>query len=287
MDRWKLWKTVLASWGFTLMGVFNIAVLLAIATFLAMRVIGPNAIVAVLMPSLALMIAIFFGGEAIVNTIYNARTPHPEHDERAIRVMSAVSKQAGMWVRPRLWILSLGGVPNAMAYGPGLPFLAAVGVTRELVDMLKDDELAAVIGHELAHIRCRDTGIMGVIGFILGAIDKLRGALLSRNSLLMQSSVAFVLAYAIYGIGRLAFAISRFAISQERELAADALGSWYVGSPDPLIRALRKLHARRPQKDEEKAVFADLMTAHPGLEERIASLTQLRINRKKEITHGV
>lgn len=278
IDTKKLWLTLLASWGFTLMGLFNIIVLCVLATMLAARFSGAVAIELILMPSFAFMILMFMLGEVVVNFLFGAESPDPVKDARVIRALARVKKKARLWVKPRLWILSIGGVPNAMAYGPGIPFLAAIGVSRELVDMLTDDELEAVLAHEVGHIKCRDTGILSVISLLIGIIDKLRGALQTRTSLLAQSPILLVVGWVIYAIGRVAFYISRFSISQERELAADALSASYMGSVEPLIRGLSKLHdhSGKSHADEsDKPIFHDLMVSHPGLEERIASLRML------------
>jgi heat shock protein HtpX len=224
-------------------------------------------------------------GEVLVNFMFNAHKPHPEHDARFIASMRRVTKKTRMWVAPRAWVISIGGVPNAMAYGPGIPGLCAVGVSRELVDMLTDEELDGVIAHEFGHIRCRDTGILAVIGLILSFIDRLRKLLTSPGSLIARSPALYVAGWAVYFIGRAAFYISRFSISQEREIAADALAASYIGNVRPLIGALTKLHAHaksRAHVEDEKPLLHDLMVAHPGLEERVESLKSL-MNTQKEV----
>lgn len=285
LDRWKLRKTLLVSWGFTLMGLFNIVILLVLASMLAIRVAGPLAFVAILMPALALMTATFLLGEVVVNLLFGAETPDPIHDRRFLESMARVKKKSRMWIQPRAWIVPI-GQPNAMAYGPGLPGLCAVGISRELVELLDDDELDGVVGHEFAHIKCRDTGILAVIGLVLSMFDKLRGLLNNRNSLVTQSPITLVIGWIIYGIGRAAFYISRFSISQEREIAADALSAHYNDDPKPLISALRKLHATRGSSNSsDKPALHDLMVAHPGLEERIASLEDLEVKHVRLIKH--
>jgi heat shock protein HtpX len=281
------------SWGFTLMGVFNIIVLCVVASFLAMRVIGPESFVVILMPTFAFMLLVFMGSEILVNVIFDASVPDPVDDRRFIEAVAKVRRKSRMWIKPRARVLFIMGKPNAMAYGPPIPGLAAVGVSRELVDMVDDNELEGIIAHEFAHIKCRDTGILIIIGLILSLIDKMRGLLRARNTTLLQSPIGFAMVWVIYAIGRVATYISRFSISQERELAADALGASYVGSPRPLISGLRKLHAwsESQPKDEEgvrlqpKPMFEDLMVSHPGLEERIASLEAIELD--LETTEGV
>lgn len=278
IDRKRLWLTVLVSWGYTCMGIFNIVVLCVLAELIVLRLAGPGAVVAVMMSSLALVTLLFLAGEVLVNVMFRAQAPHPEKDARFVNAMKQVSRKTRMWIRPRGWIVDMGGIPNAMAYGPGIPGMCAVGVSRELVDMLTDEELEGVIAHEFAHIRCRDTGILAAIGMILGVIDKLRKLLVSPQSIFNQSPVLMVFGWILYGISQAAFYISRFSVSQEREIAADALGAWYIGDSRPLISALKKLHARsgvERMKVGDEPILHDLMLAHPGLEERIASLESL------------
>lgn len=278
VDKRKLRKTLLKSWGFTLMGFFNIIVLLVIASVLSIRVAGPGAFVAILMPTIAFMIATFLLGELLVNMIFGAQRPHPEYDRRFLESMKRVTKKSRMWITPRAWIIPI-GQPNAMAYGPGLPGMCAVGVSRELIEMLTDAELDAVIAHEFAHIKCRDTGILAIIGMILGMMEKLRKMLTGRTALIAQSPITLVIGWFVYAIGKLAFYISQFSISQEREIAADALSAYYNDDPRPLITALRKLHVwgkkNKPKTGAHEPMFKDLMVAHPGIEERIESLEGL------------
>ncbi|HVU75655.1 MAG TPA: hypothetical protein VHD38_02380, partial [Candidatus Paceibacterota bacterium] len=115
INRRKLWKTVLQSWGFTLMGVFNIVVLLLFASLLAARFAGSGVLVAVIMPTFAFSIAAFLLGDVVVNIIFDARVPHPEHDRRFIESMKRMRKKSRMWIMPRGRIMQI-GQPNAMAY---------------------------------------------------------------------------------------------------------------------------------------------------------------------------
>ncbi len=287
INRYAVWKVVLTSWGITILGLLSIAFFLFVAGFIVIRFAGPGAVVALIVPAMAFSMLIFLTGEVIVNTIFRAEAPHPQKDARFIRAMQSVTKKAGMWFAPRGWIVNIGGAPNAMAYGPGIPGMCAVGVSRPLVEMLDDEELEAVLAHEFGHIRCRDTGILAVIGLIVGFFDKFRKILGARQSIWLQNPITIVLGWIIYGLGRAAFYVSQFSISQERELAADALSASYMKDARPLIRALKKLHAHGAanRTDGDKPFMSDLMVAHPGLEERIASLESV-MKEEKEKDNG-
>lgn len=289
--RAKIRKLLLVSWGFTLMGLFNILVLCVIASFLAMRFIGPESFVVILMPAIAFMLAMSLGGEIIVNFIFDAQAPDPIHDKKLIDAFQVAASRWRWLVRPRCWVLSIHGIPNAMAYGPGIPGLSATGFSRELVEMLDPDELEDVIGHELAHVKHLDTGILAIVSLLLGLINKLHTALKARTTAMMQSPPTFLVVWIIYAIGQIALCVSRFSISQERELAADATSAYRAGRVQPLISGLRKLHAWRVKKDTEekdakkeshRPLFEDLMVAHPGLEHRIASLEALEESKSLE-----
>jgi hypothetical protein len=81
-----------------------------------------------------------------------------------------LSSRAGLPM-PRVYLMD-NPQPNAFATGRN-PEHAAVAATTGLLDMLGPRELAGVIGHELTHIRNRDTLTMTVTATIAGAISML------------------------------------------------------------------------------------------------------------------
>jgi len=279
IDRVKLWKIVLMSWMFTLMSLFNIVVVTLMIGFFAIRFIGPRPVILMVMATLALVIFTFLIGEVIVNRVFQAERPDPVRDKVFIDAVDTMKKNTHMWIKPRAYILQVGS-PNAMAYGPGLPGLCAVGISRELIDLLSPKELEAVLGHEFAHIRSRDIGILTVVGLLQSLIEKFSKQLTDTRSVWMRSFFVYAIAWVLLHVAKGMFAISRFAISQERELAADALGASYCGSSESLIHALEKLHSVHKNEkvsSKEETPFADLMISHPGLEERIASLRAITV----------
>ena len=284
IDRVRFWKTLAMSWMFTLMSLFCLAVVTLIIGFIAIRFLGSAAVIAIFMPSLAFMIFVFLISEVIVNRVFDAEAPDSIRDQVFIEAHDRITKKTRMWIKPRARILKVGS-PNAMAYGMGFPGLCSVGISRELLNLLTPEEVEAVLGHEFAHIRCRDVGLMTIIGLLHTFTEKFSRALLKGRSAVMGSVFVFAIVWVIAQIAKGIFSLAKFAISQERELAADALGACYIGTPAPLISALRKLHASRPTVgtrdmfDETDArtgnPFADIMISHPGLSERIASLESI------------
>lgn len=269
---------MLTSWFYTSLGMLNLFIAFAFLAFIAVKFRGPAAFVAVLGPLVAFTLASFFFSEVVVNLIFRAKRPDPVMHAAFVGAAQNLRKKSRMWIMPRLRILTL-DVPNAMAYGCGLPGLCAVGVTQALLDLLTEEELEAVLAHEFAHIKCKDVGILTLIAIITGGVEKVKTMLLRGQTPLGKGPFAYLFGFGFWILSKFVFGLMRSCITQERELAADALGSSYVGSPEPLASALTKLHqSRADEPEKEKHMFDDLFVSHPGEEERIESLTSLRGN---------
>lgn len=74
------------------------------------------------------------------------------------------AEKAGLPNKPRIGISQL-PIPNAFAFGRTKKG-SRVCVTRGLLDLLTDDELKAVLGHELSHIRHRDVAVITMLSVI-------------------------------------------------------------------------------------------------------------------------
>lgn len=183
--------------------------------------------------------------------------------------------------------------PNAFATGRS-PKHAAVAVTTGILQTLNNDELEAVLGHELAHVRNRDILIGSVaamigaalsmvarMGFWFGGGDNRNnplGAIAAILSLLIAPFIAMLI---------------QLAISRTREFQADASGAEITGRPLQLASALEKISAgtsRIPMRVNEATsqLFIDnpikalrgrgmsrWFSTHPPVEERIERLQQM------------
>src|SRR2546425_10760938 len=70
--------------------------------------------------------------------------------------------------RPQIWIVD-DPDPNAFATGTD-PLHSHVGVTRGLLEICSRDELQAVVGHELGHIKNLDVRLMTLLAALVGAV---------------------------------------------------------------------------------------------------------------------
>ena len=186
--------------------------------------------------------------------------------------------------------------PALNAYASGLrEGQYFVAVTRGLLETLQDDELEAVLAHELTHIRNRDTQLM-VIAVVFAGIFAFFGDLAIRgwdfpygwgprskgegpwgssssSSSSYDSSdggdrrssggggalIAIVIAVAIILITWGISTLIRLALSRSREYLADAGSAELTKNPDALIRALRKIedHAAFDVPSRMEAFFIE------------------------------
>jgi heat shock protein HtpX len=140
-------------------------------------------------------------------------------------------------------------VPNAFSAGRG-PANAIVVVTRGLLDWLDDEELEAVLAHELAHIANRDAFVMTLAaapallgrkvlwGFVTLPVSsaEIQKKILAAMALLYLLPVVFV-GWIVYTFATLLV----MSISRYREYVADRGAVVLTGAPEQLMSALQKI----------------------------------------------
>jgi heat shock protein HtpX len=149
-----------------------------------------------------------------------------------------------------------------------------------LCQLLNDEELAGVIGHELTHIRNRDTRLLIISIIFVGIMSTLMSLAIrllwntmlfgggsqrsSRKggngvSMIVVMAIAVVLAI----IGYVFTLLTRFAISRKREYMADAGGAELCGNPLALASALRKISGNPALGEINREDVAQLFIIHP------------------------
>ncbi len=157
------------------------------------------------------------------------------------RIVSSLSAAAGM-PKPKVAIIST-AVPNAFATGRG-PERSVVAVTTGLMNTLNENELEAVLSHEISHVKHRDVLVASVAATIAGAISYL--ALMGRFSVFFggydsRNRNAGVLALVLSLLAPLAALLIQTAISRGREYEADKAGAQLSRKPLSLASALEKI----------------------------------------------
>lgn len=259
------------------------------------------------------VVAIWFAIAYFSNTsmIRNAvrATPLARRDNpRVYNIVENLTMACGMPM-PEINIVD---DPQLNAFASGINDKTyTVTVTTGLLDILDDDELAGVIGHELTHIRNKDTRLLitsiifvGIISTVMTLLVRFLwntfiyggGRRRSSNDKNNGLSIAVVMLIAVVcaSIAYFFTLLTRFAISRKREFMADAGGAELCGNPLALASALRKIsgdpglanvgrddiaqmYIIHPQALTSKGIssfFNRLFSTHPSTEERIRLLEQ-------------
>ena len=171
---------------------------------------------------------------------------------------------------------------NAFASGVDIPSFT-ITLTTGLIDKLDDSELAAVIGHELTHIKNRDTRLMVVCIVFVGIFAAIQSMTIRLIKAMLRSSrgssgrkknggafpalLIFLFALLIWSsVGYLFSFMTRLAISRKREYVADAGGAELCGDPLALASALKKISDNPGLDNVHRSDVAQLYIIHPDEE---------------------
>jgi heat shock protein HtpX len=236
-------------------------------------------------------IGAYWFSDKIVLAMYRARQVAEREAPELYGVVRELTMRAGLPM-PKVYIMD-NPAPNAFATGRN-PEHSAVAVTTGILGILSRDELAGVIGHELAHIKNRDILISTVAATIAGAISYI--AHMASWGLMFgggrrdegdRNPFGSAIAIAVMILAPIAAMLIQMAISRSREYTADASGAVICGNPLSLAVALKKLHAgtrRIPMNDNPATAhmfivsplsgggMLSLFSTHPPIEERVARL---------------
>ncbi|WP_199314289.1 zinc metalloprotease HtpX [Planktothrix sp. FACHB-1365] len=233
----------------------------------------------------------WYFSDQIALKAYNAQPVTPEQAPGLYAMVQQLCDRANLPM-PGVYIVP-SAAANAFATGRD-PQHAAVAVTQGIMSLLPEDELEAVIAHELSHIYNRDTLTQAVAATVAGAISGLAqfasygmwfGG--SRDNNRGGNPIGLLLTIIL---APMAATVIQLAISRTREFSADAGAAKLTGNPKALARALQRLDltARQIPIEGNPAfepllimnsfsgkTMANLFSTHPSTEARIQALMKL------------
>jgi len=222
-------------------------------------------------------------GGALFRHLFGGVRLSPQLAPDLCALMRTLAARAGLPRPPELYLLPDG---RLQAMATGTPERSAVAVTLGLLRALPPREVAAVLAHEIAHIRHRDTRVMRIaasaaaltrsMAFLGGLL-----LLLSLPALATGQLIVHPFALVLLWFGPTAADLLALSLSRRREFLADAGAVDLTGDPDGLAAALARLD--RLQGDDWERLagrngprWLRLFRTHPTIAERIERLRHMR-----------
>ena len=240
----------------------------------------------------------FYFSDKIAMFSMRAHEVTPEQEPRLHQIVDRLCLLSNV-PKPRVGVAEI-DIPNAFATGRN-PNHAVICATRGLMNRLPDEELEAVLAHELSHVAHRDVAVMTIasgVGMLAGLVSRIAmwGAMFSGGgrsrdgeNIVLLEMVTWLVSLVIYVIAYLL----TMTLSRYRELSADRSGAILIGKPSVLASALVHVTGdmgKIPRTDLRQAegmnafffapalaggTAASLFSTHPSLEKRLDQLNKL------------
>jgi heat shock protein HtpX len=246
-----------------------------------------------------LLFSQYYFSDKIAMFSMHAHEVTPQQEPKLHEIVDRLCLLANM-KKPRVGVSEM-DMPNAFATGRS-PNHAVICATRGLMNRLSDEELEAVLAHELSHVAHRDVAVMTIasgVGMLAGLVSRValfgamfggggRGGRGGQNIVLLEMATMLI-SILIYIVAYLL----TMALSRYRELAADRSGAILIGKPSVLASALVHITGdmgKIPRNDLRKSegmnafffapalaggTAANLFSTHPSLEVRLNQLSKL------------
>ncbi len=188
------------------------------------------------------------------------------------------------------------GAANAFATG-AFRNHALVAVSTDIMGQMTREELRAVLGHEMSHVANGDmvtlTLVQGVLNAFVIFFSRAIATILANagngegNRRRSNGGVYFLTVLVLDIVLGILASLVVFAFSRRREYAADAGSARLLGSPSPMIAALRRLGNLQPGvlPDSLKAMGiaegdrkTSIWATHPSIADRITALQNLGLS---------
>lgn len=230
----------------TLKTVFFMSLMMVLFLFIGNMIGGKTGMTYAFLFSLAMNFFAYWFSDKMVLMSYHAKQVTEAEAPRLYAMVHRLATRANIPM-PKLYMVPT-ETPNAFATGRN-PRHAAVAVTDGIMRILSDEELEAVIGHELSHVLHRDILTSTIVATFAGTITYLAqmlswsmfffgGGGRGRNNDSSAIGQLFVII-----VAPIAAILIQLAISRSREYKADESGAKLSVKPLSLASALQKLQS--------------------------------------------
>ncbi|RWZ82040.1 MAG: protease [Candidatus Chaera renei] len=234
----------------------------------------------------------YFIADKLALAVNGAKPIAKSDNPRLYRIVENLSIASGM-PTPKIYVMN---DPAANAFATGRnPAHASVAATTGLLDIMDDDELEAVMAHEMGHVKNYDIRVMMIVFGLVSAIGLLADGLLrigwfgGGNDNRQVPPIFYIIGIIAILLAPLAALLVQLAVSRQREYLADATGAMTTRYPEALASALSKIaqqgSATRAQNGSTAHLFfanplkgkmlTGLFSTHPPIEQRIKRLREM------------
>ena len=223
----------------------------------------------------------YFANTSIINAATGSEPLERKDNKRVYNLVENLCMSQGMKM-PKVNIINDDSL-NAFASGINEKTYT-VSLSKGIIEKLNDEELEAVIGHELTHIRNRDVRLMIVSIVFVGIFAMIAqmamrtfyySSFARRRNEKDNTIVIMLLVLVVAAIGYFFSILMRFAISRKREYMADAGSAEMTKNPHALASALRKISGDPYIEAVTRDDVAQLFIEHPGHQEQKNALSGL------------
>ena len=243
----------------------------------------------------------FFFSDKIVQRTMQVMLVDEDEEPKLYAMVRRLATEADLPM-PKIGIIqhrAMANIPNAFATGRS-PRNAVIAVTPKIRAILTDEELEAVLAHEMSHVKNHD-----MLTMTIGSFAVMIASMILQNQFILALFgnrdsengggilifiAAMIVTFIVYIVGT----IVTMAISRYREFSADRGSAYLTRNPDSLISALKKISSgvNAASPDAKRAVSGtnsffiipaisgesvmELFSTHPPLEKRIANLEKVR-----------
>lgn len=243
----------------------------------------------------------YFANSSIINSATGSKPLERKENTRVYNLVENLCMSQGMKM-PKVNIIYDDSL-NAFASGISEKTYT-VTLSKGIIEKLNDEELEAVIAHELSHIRNHDVRLL-IISIVFVGIFAMLAQMAMRAAYYSSFTTSrrdekgngailiLLLTMVVAAVGYFFSTLMRFAISRKREYLADAGSAEMTKNPLALASALRKISAdpdieavqredvaqlfiQNPGKQAQSALsgLSGLFATHPPIAERIRVLEQ-------------
>jgi heat shock protein HtpX len=221
----------------------------------------------------------------LIVRFFRGRQLDPHHGGQIVHIVDVLSDRAELPAAPRVYV-----VPSMTlnAFASGTPQNAVIAITEGLLRRLSVNELAAVLAHEISHIRNNDLAVMGLADILTRLMQALAYlaiilALVNLPAFLLGEAEFPLFALVLLYLAPTAGSLIQLALSRTREYDADLEGASLTGDPASLASALEKLERYQGRFWEDMRLPVpgrripqpSLLRSHPKTEDRVARLREL------------